>query len=108
MPSSRQARAIRIAISPRFAIRTLSNISLSPLSGRQLEERFAVLDGFVVGLEDIGDPAMPARLDRNHRRQRLDDPALLTGADGPADCHKRPRPWRACVIEPPDSGRGEV
>src|SRR5690348_11943322 len=81
MPSSRQARKIRRAISPRLAIRTLSSIGGSGPGGRGRpatwlffddEERLAELDRAAVLDEDADDLAGNLRLDLIHHLHRFD------------------------------------
>src|SRR3954453_11477745 len=76
-PISRQARAIRSAISPRLAINTFSNIA-SALLGFQREERLGVLDRFAIALHHLTDSATTVGLHRDHQLHRLDDSDLLT------------------------------
>src|SRR5215208_3801184 len=76
MPSSRQARITRSAISPRFAMRTFLN--MSGLSGGRLarddaEERLAELHRRRVRGEDLGDGPIDLALDLVHQLHRLDD-----------------------------------
>src|SRR5215208_6559136 len=84
MPSSRQARITRSAISPRFAMRTFLNMSGS-LRGRlaryDAEERLAELHGRRVRDEDLGDGAVDLALDLVHELHRLDDAERLALLD---------------------------
>src|SRR5947209_7731786 len=73
MPISRQARRMRSATSPRFAIRTLRNTGAS----LEHEERLAVLHGSRVLDEDANDAAGARRADRVHHLHRLDDQECL-------------------------------
>src|ERR1041384_5840211 len=68
MPSSRQARWMRSAISPRFAIRIFSNTGLS-----EDEEGLAVFHRLAVLHEDRLHRAARVRLDLVHELHRLDD-----------------------------------
>src|SRR4051812_21837723 len=68
MPSSLQARRTRSAISPRFAIRILSNITL--LDDHQ---RLIILDRLLVLDEEGGDGAGSGSDDVVERLHRLDD-----------------------------------
>src|SRR6187200_1117346 len=81
MPISRQARWMRSAISPRLAIRTLSNIRglLNDHQGFAELHRPAVLD------QDLLHRAGLGRLDRIERLHRLDDEQRLAGVDLVAD-----------------------
>src|SRR3979409_1834872 len=83
MPISRQARWMRSAISPRLAIRTLSNIA----AGRLLDDHhgFAAFDRLGILDQDLHDRAGLGRLDRIERLHRLDDQQRLTGRDLVAD-----------------------
>src|SRR5262245_9834494 len=73
MPSSRQARWIRSAISPRLAIRTFSNMAPSVDD----EQRLAVFDGGAVGDQDLCDRAGARAADGVHHLHRLDDQQRL-------------------------------
>src|SRR2546423_12588426 len=91
MPSSRAARMIRSAISPRLAMRILENITYAPACGLrpapakpapptarascglEAEERLAVLDGAAILDERVDEAARPLRLDLVHQLHRLDD-----------------------------------
>src|SRR5918995_7494826 len=82
MPSSRHARATRKAISPRFAISTLSN-KWTPLSvdGLEGQQPVAELDRRRVGDEHLDHPAGRVGLDRDGELHRLDDADLLARPD---------------------------
>src|SRR5690606_1970472 len=67
MPSSRQARWIRSAISPRLAIRIFSNMSFDH------EQRLAELHRRPVLDQDLADRAGGVGLDLVHQLHRLDD-----------------------------------
>src|SRR6059058_2066565 len=74
MPSSRAARMICSAISPRLAMRIFENISGGPAScGLEAEERLAVLDRAAVLDERLHQAARALRLDLVHQLHRLDD-----------------------------------
>src|SRR5579862_2884158 len=75
MPISLHARWTRSAISPRFAIRTLSNTTPPPLF--EDDERFAELDGLAVGDEHLEHHAVPGRGDGVHGLHRFDDQQRL-------------------------------
>src|SRR5438045_7520074 len=62
-PSSRQARWIRRAISPRFAIRIFLNIEALSLDD---EERLSELHGLTVLAQDLRDPTALVGLDLVH------------------------------------------
>src|SRR5207237_8560765 len=68
MPISLQARCTRSAISPRLAIRILSNIALLD-DGQRLAE----FDGLGVGDQDLDNAAALGGRDRVHRLHRFDD-----------------------------------
>src|SRR6476646_7596681 len=80
MPISLQARWTRSAISPRLAIRILSNMGLL-----DHDERLAELHGLRVLHEDLDDLAALRRRDRIHRLHGLDDHQRLAGRDRVAD-----------------------
>src|SRR6185503_14383187 len=90
MPSSRQARKMRSAISPRLAIRTLSSIFSC---ARELffddEERLAKLDRAAVLDEDADDSASELRLDLVHHLHRFDHAERVAGFDFRADVDER-------------------
>src|ERR671920_804170 len=76
MPISRQARTTRSAISPRLAIRILSNIaSLDDHQGGAVFDRRAVLD------EDALDHARVRRGDLVHGFHGLDDEERVAALD---------------------------
>src|ERR1700761_3769272 len=76
MPISLQARCTRSAISPRLAMRILSNIDLLDDG-----ERFAELDRLGVGDQDLDDAAALRRRDRVHGLHGFDDKQGLACAD---------------------------
>src|SRR6187402_3443341 len=89
MPSSRHARCTRSAISPRLAIRILSN-SLSGDGAAMWalldhEQRLPELDRLSVLDEDRLDRARGVRLDLVHQLHRFDDAERVTLRDGVAD-----------------------
>src|SRR5215472_13799520 len=71
MPISLQARWTRSAISPRFAIRTFSNMAVRPSLDHG--QRLAELDGLGIGHEDLQQHAVARGRDRVHGLHRLDD-----------------------------------
>src|SRR5512136_2129060 len=82
MPSSRHARWMRSAISPRLAIRTLSKRGLGlpeatrePSGGRLFDDqqRLAEFDGLPVLGQDLLDHAGLVALDLVHQLHRFDD-----------------------------------
>src|SRR6476661_10715281 len=94
MPSSRHARWIRSAISPRLAIRTLSN-SLSGLRAgtrRRLSDHEQGLPEFdrlsVFSEHRLDDPAR-VRFDFVHQLHRFDDAECVALCDGVADFDER-------------------
>src|SRR6185503_13831696 len=104
MPSSRQARKMRSAISPRLAIRTLSSIFSS--LARELvfddEERLAELDRAAVLDEDADDAAGELRLDLIHHLHRLDHAERVAGFDFGADLDERLGARSGAAIERSD------
>src|SRR3954466_9489221 len=74
MPSSLAARRMRSAISPRFAMRILSNIRLL-----DHQERLAVFDRRAVFDKDRGDGARPRRDDFVEGLHGLDEEDLVAG-----------------------------
>src|SRR5580700_941172 len=86
MPSSRQARRIRSAISPRLAMTSFSIMDLF-----DDEQRLAELDRIAVLRHDRGDAAGLVGLDLVHHLHRLDDAQHLADLDFIADLDKRLR-----------------
>src|SRR3981081_2431349 len=80
MPSSLQARSTRSAISPRLAMRILSNIP--SLNNHQ---RLAVFDRVAVLEQDLRHRAGARRGDLVHRLHRLDDEQGIAGLHHAAD-----------------------
>src|SRR5208283_1302580 len=74
MPSSRQARRMRSAISPRLAMRTFSSIAAL----FDHEQRLPELDRLAVVHQDGLDPASLLGFDLVHHLHRLDDAEHLT------------------------------
>src|SRR5262245_44667271 len=92
IPISRHARCTRSAISPRLAIRILSNSLLSALAAATIgpgnafsltdhEQRLAEFDGLPVLGQDGLDHAGLVRLDLVHELHRLDDAQRLAFLD---------------------------
>src|SRR5262249_59494159 len=81
MPSSLQARSTRNAISPRLAIRILSNIVLRPLPAPSLDDhqRLAELDRAAVLDQDLDHRAAARRRDLVHGLHCLDDEQRVPG-----------------------------
>src|SRR4249919_1165558 len=100
MPSSRHARCTRSAISPRLAIRILSN-SLSGFeagtSGDD-EQRLPELDRLPVLDQDRLDDAGLVGLDLVHELHRLDDAERVAFLDRVADLDERLGARRARAI----------
>src|SRR5262245_24280760 len=103
MPSSRQARRMRSAISPRLAMTTLSSIP-GPLLDR--EEGLAELDRLAVLGKHRDDLAGALALDLVHHLHRLDDAEHLADADLLAHFDERLRAGRRRGIEGADHRRG--
>src|SRR6059058_3257763 len=85
MPSSRQARITRRAISPRLAMRMRLNTRSAYFD---LEERLAVLDCLPVLDEDLHDRALDLGLDLVHQLHRFDDADHLALLDARADVNE--------------------
>src|ERR1700687_5582627 len=81
MPSSLQARSTLRAISPRLAMRILSNIrpGLEVAGSFDDAQRLAVFDRLAVVEQDLGDGAGPRRRNLIHRLHRLDDQQRVAG-----------------------------
>src|SRR3954471_23658252 len=88
MPSSRQARCTRNAISPRLAIRIFLNISACGPSLDD-EQRLAVFDRLPVLAQDLGDRSGLVGLDLVQDLHRLDDADGLAFLDLTADLDER-------------------
>src|SRR3954470_14486507 len=80
MPSSRQARWMRRAISPRFAIRIFSN-----MPSADDEQRLAVLDGLAVLDQHRLHYSRGVRFNLVHQLHGLDDADCLPFLDGLTD-----------------------
>src|SRR5687767_11239239 len=100
MPSSRQARWMRSAISPRLAIRIFSNIGL-----RQDEQWLSVLHRLAILDQDGLDRAGRVGLDLVHQLHRFDDADRLPLLHGMADLDEHLRVGRGRAIEGADHGR---
>src|SRR5262245_21008986 len=85
MPSSLQARRMRSAISPRFAIRILSNISFDD------HQRLAELDRLAVLDQNLDHRSRARGGDLVHGLHRLDDQQRVADAHLAADLDERPR-----------------
>src|SRR6266550_6693043 len=90
MPSSRQVRATRSAISPRLAMRILENIDpvpgcLTRLGRGESNERLVELDRLPVGHQNLDDPASRVRGDVIHQLHRLEHAERLAWLDHIAD-----------------------
>src|SRR4029079_12313135 len=73
IPSSLQARSTRSAISPRLAMRILSNISPARTPSLDDHQRLAVLNRLPVVEQDLRHRAGARGRDLVHRLHRLDD-----------------------------------
>src|ERR1700690_1128818 len=83
IPSSRHARKMRRAISPRFAMTTFSIIELF-----DDEQRLAELDGLAVLRQHRRHPAGLVGLDLIHHLHGFDDAEYLSHLDFAADLHE--------------------
>src|SRR5271170_1538491 len=82
MPSSRQVRRIRSAISPRLAMSTVPNVMPLFLRARfDGEQWLAVLHRFPIGDQNVRNAAVLVRLDRCHELHGLENAHLLPGLD---------------------------
>src|SRR5262249_26730778 len=86
MPSSRQARWMRRAISPRLAIRILPNMDQPSADD---EQRLAVFDGLTVFDQDFFHLARDFRLDLVEQLHRFDDAERVAGFHGLAHFDER-------------------
>src|SRR5580693_2782685 len=103
MPSSLQARSTRSAISPRLAIRILSNIEPS-FDDHQL---LAVFDRLAVCDENLNHRAGARRRDLIHRLHRFDDEQRLAGLHLAADIDEGSRARCRAEIGGADHRRGD-
>src|SRR5690606_20460474 len=101
MPSSRQARRMRRAISPRLAMRIFSNMAASA----DHEQGLAVLDRLAVLDQDGLDHAAGVGLDLVHQLHRLDDAQALAAGDLLAELDQRLRARCAGAVEGADHRR---
>src|SRR5262245_38736120 len=92
MPSSLQAGSTRNAISPRFAIRILSNISFDDHQRLAEFDRLAVLD------QDLGHRPRARGGDLVHGLHRFDDEERLARPHLAANLDERPRARRRTDI----------
>src|SRR6202040_739623 len=84
IPSSLHARSTRSAISPRFAMRILSNITPTPASFDD-HQRLAVFDRLPVLEKNLRHRAGARRRDLVERLHRLDDQQRVADRDRAAD-----------------------
>src|SRR5688500_9837977 len=99
MPSSRHATMMRIAISPRFAMRIFLNI------GFYGEQPLPVLHGLAILDIDLDDFAVVFRVDLVHQFHRFDDAQHVPFFDGAADIYERRRVRLCGTEECSDDGR---
>src|SRR5580704_1832283 len=104
MPSSLQARSTRSAISPRLAIRILSNIEEPSLDDHQ---RLAIFDRLAVADQNLNHRAGARRRDLIHRLHRFDDEQRLAGLHLAADFDKGPRARCRAEIDGADHRRDD-
>src|SRR3954470_3726561 len=105
IPSSRAARMIRSAISPRLAMRIFENIRTKASCRLETEERLAVLDRAAVLDERLDQAARALGLDLVHQLHRLDDAEHLALLHHCADLDERRVVGRSGPVEGPDEGR---
>src|ERR1700759_1225444 len=89
MPSSLQARRMRSAISPRFAIRIFSNMAPGPARLLDDHQRFAEFHRLGVLEQNLHDRARPRGRNLVHRLHRLDDEERVARLDDAADLAER-------------------
>src|SRR6185369_6098149 len=105
MPSSRQARRMRSAISPRLAIRTLSSIVVRPCAlFFDHEQWLAEFDGVAVLDQHTDAPARELGFDLVHHLHGFDDAERVAGLHFAADLDERLRARRGPAIERADHG----
>src|SRR3990170_7202601 len=111
MPSSRQARMTRTAISPRLAMRMRPNIGRlqrverAPVDGLELEEELSVLDRLGVLDADRLDDGVDLGLDLVEELHRLKHAERLAGSDRVADLDEGWRPGLRRPVEDADHRR---
>src|SRR5215475_3758134 len=98
MPSSLQARSTRNAISPRLAMRILSNIRAARTPSLDDHQRLAVFHRLPVVEQDLRDRAGARGRNLVHRLHRLDDQQRVACLDHGADVDKRLAGGLACPI----------
>src|SRR5688572_2344879 len=100
MPSSRQARSTRRAISPRLAMTILSSMGRFIRSRLfDYEERLTEFDRVAIGGHDRGDLASLVTLDLVHHLHRFDDAQHLAFLDLAADLDEGLRARRGGAVE---------
>src|SRR6185437_14540332 len=117
MPSSRQARRMRSAISPRLAIRIFSSMGMdlqrgaARLQGEACllddEQRLIELDRLAVLDQNSLDPAGPLGLDLVHHLHGLDDAQDLSDLDFIAHLHEGLGAGGRRGVVSADHGRGD-
>src|SRR3954469_25538040 len=108
MPSSWQARSTRSAISPRLAMRILSNIVRGcPRLSLDNDERLAELDRLAVIYQDLRHGARAGRRDLIHGLHRLDDEQRLADHHLAAEIDERRRARRGAAIGGTHHRRGD-
>src|SRR5262245_39548425 len=109
MPSSRQARMIRRATSPRLAMRIFLNMPQSTvigsLPGLDREQSFPVLNGLPVLCKDAGNLPVVLGVDLVHELHRFDDAEDLSLLDARSDLYERCGAGLGRTIEGPDDRR---
>src|SRR6516164_11243572 len=112
MPSSLQARSTRSAISPRFAIRILSNIAACTLAGAELRvlfndhQRLAELYRLAVIDQDLDYGPCTRAGNLIHGFHRLNDQERFANAHTTADFHEPPGTGLRCEISGAHHWRG--
>src|SRR5512144_2288755 len=105
MPSSLQARSMRSAISPRLAIRILSNMRKERLALLDDGERLGIFDGLAVIDEDREHGAGMRSRDMVHGLHGLDDEDGLARGNLGAGFDERRGAWLRRAIGGADHGR---